>query len=332
MASDVKGLLASAALLAVVAVAPAFAQGGPSFDCAKAATPVERTICKSPELAKADRDVAAAYAALVAKLAAPAKDHLTKDQQRWVGNRNRACTGEDAATCLKSRYDNRLALLKQFGVGAYPFISEQAIVRAGKVKATGYRIDASYPQFDGPSVNLTALNAKFADTTKEAARESVPAADIGDDIDQTWSYEQNFSLYRPGSAAVSVEMNLYTFTGGAHGNGSTYAVLVDLRTGRELKPESAFIAGGEWLRTVTAIVAADLKKQFVTNPGFDDALEPAKLAELMAEPGRYLFKPDALEIIFNQYDVGPYSSGTYQVTIPYSRLRSLIRPDGPIGR
>ena len=155
---------------------------------------------------------------------------------------------------------------------------------------------------------------------------------IGGVIDQTWSYEQNFSLYRPGSAAVSVEMNLYTFTGGAHGNGSTYAVLVDLRTGRELKPESAFIAGGEWLRTVTAIVAADLKKQFVTNPGFDDALEPAKLAELMAEPGRYLFKPDALEIIFNQYDVGPYSSGTYQVTIPYSRLRSLIRPDGPLSR
>jgi len=325
-------LLATAVLFAVVEAAPALAQGGPSFDCAKASTPVERTICRSAELAKADRDVATTYAALAAKLSGAAKDHLVKDQQRWVGNRNRACTGEDAATCLKSRYENRLALLKEFGAGAYPFVSEQAIVRAGKVKATRYRIDASYPQFDGPSINFTALNAKFASTAKEAAGEAVPKADIGDDVDQTWSYEQSFAIHRPGAATISVEVSFYSFTGGAHGNGGTYAVLVNLRNGRELKPEAVFVPGEDWLRTVTGIVADDLKKQFVERPGFDDALEPAKLAELMAEPGRYLFKADGLEIIFNPYDVGPYAAGTYQVAIPYSRLRALIRADGPIAR
>ena len=293
-------LLATTLLLLVVEATRAQAQGGPSFDCAKASTPVERTICKSPELAKVDRDLATAYAALAAKLGGAAKDHLVKDQQRWVGNRNRACTGEDAAACLKSRYENRLALLKEFGFGAYPFVSEQAIVRAGKVKATRYRIDASYPQFDGPTVNFSNLNARFANTTKEAAGETVPNGDIGDDFDQTWSYEQSFAIHRPSPVTISVEVSLYSFTGGVHGNGSTYAVLVDLRSGRELKPEAVFTAGGEWLRTVTAIVAADLRKQFVERPGFDDALEPAKLAELMAEPVRYLFKVDGLEIIFNQ--------------------------------
>ncbi len=307
MAAGVKRLLAASALLALVAAAPApapaLAQGGPSFDCAKASTPVERTICKDPELAKADREVAATYTALASRLSGAAKDHLVKDQQRWVGNRNRACSGEDAAACLKSRYENRLALLKESGAGAYPFISEQAIVRAGKVKATRYRIDAAYPQFDGPTANFSGVNARFANTTKEAAGETVPAGDIGDDLDQTWSYEQSFTLHRPGPAAISVEISLYSFTGGAHGNGSTYAVLVDLRSGRELKPEAAFASGGEWRRTVTAIVAADLKKQFVERPGFDDALEPAKLAELMAEPGRYLFKTDGLEIILAHQEI-----------------------------
>ena len=33
--------------------------------------------------------------------------------------------------------------------GAYPFISEQAIVKIGKVRGIPYVIDASYPQFDG---------------------------------------------------------------------------------------------------------------------------------------------------------------------------------------
>lgn len=327
-----KWLPATVLLLFVGQLAQAQGQGGPSFDCTKASTQVERTICRSPELAKADRDLAAAYAALAAKLSGAARDHLVKDQQRWVGNRNRACAGEDAAACLKSRYENRLALLKEFGAGAYPFVSEQAIVRAGKVKATRYRIDASYPQFDGPAVNFTAINGKLASTTKEAAGEAVPSSEIGDDLDQSWIYEQSFAIHRPSPVAISVEVSLWSFTGGAHGNGATYAALVDLRSGRELKPEAAFATGEEWRRTVTAIVAADLKKQFVERPGFDDALEPAKLAELMAEPGRYLFKADGLEIIFNQYDVGPYSAGTYQVFIPYSRLRPLIRPDGPLAR
>lgn len=332
MAANVKRLFAAVGLLTAFMIAPALAQGGPSFQCAKASTPVERTICRNPELAKVDRDVATAYAALAAKLSGPAKDHLVKDQQRWVGNRNRACTGEDAAACLKSRYENRLALLKEFGNGAYPFVSEQAIVRAGKVKATSYRIDASYPHFDGPTVNFSGVNARFANTTTEAAGEAVPTGDIGEDLNQTWSYEQSFAIHRPSPVTISVEVSLYSYTGGAHGYGGTYAALVDMRSGRELRPDAVFATGGEWQRTVTAIVAADLKKQFVERPGFDDALEPAKLAELMAEPGRYLFKADGLEIIFNQYDVGPYSAGTYQVSIPYSRLRALIREDSPLAR
>ena len=205
---------------------------------------LERAICKSPELAKADRDVSAAYAALAARLNGAAKEHLVKDQQRWIANRNRACSGEDAATCLKSRYENRFALLKEFGSGAYPFISEQAIIRAGKVKATRYQIDASYPQFDGPSVNHAAINARFANTTKTAVEESVPNADIGDDPGLTWSYEQSFAIHRPGPAAISVEVNFYGFTGGAHGNGSTYAVLVDLRN--IYNPQDMIDAGFEY--------------------------------------------------------------------------------------
>ena len=38
------------------------------------------------------------------------------------------------------------------------------------------------------------------------------------------------------------------------------------------------------------------------------------------------------DVIFNQYDVGPYAVGRYTVDIPYSRLSNLIRTDGPLGR
>ena len=90
--------------------------------------------------------------------------------------------------------------------------------------------------------------------------------------------------------------------------------------------------GDEWLRTITALVGADLKKQFVEHQGFDDAIKPANLTKLLGDPDRWLFKANVLQILFNPYDVGPYSSGSYAVDIPYDRIRSLFRTDGPIGR
>ena len=75
----------------------------PSFECAKASNAIERTICKDPGLAKADREMAAAYAALAGKLAGAAKDDLAKEQLHWIGDRNRACaTDTDGiAPCLR---------------------------------------------------------------------------------------------------------------------------------------------------------------------------------------------------------------------------------------
>jgi len=328
-------LLRAAAAASVAFAAPAWAQNGPSFDCARASTVVERAICKSPELAKADRDMAAVYAALVGKLSGAAKDHLIKDQVRWIGNRGPACSDGPLETpqCLKMRYAGRIAFLRALdGPGTYPFVSEHDLLKNGRVRTTRYLIDASYSQFDGGTADFTATNRRFADDAQKGAAEAIPPADDTADSGQTWSYEQGFALYRPSADAVAVATQLYSYTGGAHGNGGTFASLVDLRSGRIVPPSAVFKPGGDWLRTITAMVGVDLKKQFVERPGFDDALELANLTKLMTDPARWLFKANALQILFNPYDVGSYAGGPYTVDIPYDRIQSLFRADGPIGR
>jgi hypothetical protein len=40
--------------------------------------------------------MAAVYAALVGKLSGAARDHLVKDQVRWIGNRGPACRRRDS--------------------------------------------------------------------------------------------------------------------------------------------------------------------------------------------------------------------------------------------
>ncbi|WP_175852469.1 lysozyme inhibitor LprI family protein [Burkholderia cepacia] len=66
-----------------------------SFDCAKAASKIEKLICSTPETADADRRLSAAYSAARAKTTDPAR--LKDDQRHWLTERN-ACA--DAACLL----------------------------------------------------------------------------------------------------------------------------------------------------------------------------------------------------------------------------------------
>ncbi len=323
-----------AVLLVAATGATARAQEKPSFDCTKADNAIDRAICKSGELAKADREMAAAYAALLDKLSGAAKDELVKDQVRWIANRNRACRADPTIEdCLKNRYAGRLKNLRAYAQGTYPAITEQTLARQGKLGRITWSYDITYPRFEGANVDFAATNARFADAAKKLTDEWVPKADDGPDREQQWFYEQSFTVDRPpGGHAASIAESFDSYRGGAHGYGATRCTLVDLRTGKVVGPLGVFMAGEQWLRVMTQLVGDDLKKQFVDRPGFDDALEPAKLAKMLSEANRYCWTGKHLEVVFNSYDVGPYAAGPYQVDVPYDRLKPVLRPDGPIAR
>lgn len=317
----------------VAFASPALAQRGPSFDCSKASNAIERTICKEPELAMADRDLASVYAALAGRLGAAAKDHLAKDQVRWIVGRNRECGAEpdDMTICLRNRYAARTTTLKAFGAGAYPFISEQSLERKGKLGHIRFSYTIEYPQLDGTTADFAALNARFATDARQAAAQATPRAeDVASEREQGWTYQQSFEVYRPGPDAVTVAETYYGYNGGAHGFGATGCTLVDLRTGRSVGPGGVFAAGDGWLSMMVGIVGADLRKQFVEKPGFEDALEPKSLNKLLGEAHHYCWKANQLELIFNAYEVGPYAAGPYEVIVPYDRLRPHFRQGGPI--
>lgn len=90
---SLRSLLPSA-LLAIIAgaAAPALAAERPSFDCAKAKTPVEGAICASPLLAKLDRELAAAYARAQAVTSAPVT--LRATQRTFLASRGRDENGK----------------------------------------------------------------------------------------------------------------------------------------------------------------------------------------------------------------------------------------------
>jgi len=78
-----------------------------SFDCAKAASAVEKMICDDPVLSQADEHLAKAYLQAMAVTLAPRS--LRGEQLRWLTERNAAKTIDD----LRDSYRRRIALLSE---------------------------------------------------------------------------------------------------------------------------------------------------------------------------------------------------------------------------
>ncbi len=128
---------------------------------------------------------------------------------------------------------HRIASLKSFGDGSYPFISEHALARYFKFKNGGvYNFDARYPQFDGASADFTAVNRVFADAAREAVDMSSPPS---------VTRKLDFTLYRLNPDVVSVRVRSATYDESVHI--SFAGTLVDLRTGKALRLEDVFVPG-----------------------------------------------------------------------------------------
>lgn len=82
-----------------------------SFDCAKAGTPTEKTICASPVLGQLDQDVALAYKALLKAQRADDAEGVREEQRDWIKTRDASSTLEATLRARLAELRNALALL-----------------------------------------------------------------------------------------------------------------------------------------------------------------------------------------------------------------------------
>ncbi len=94
-------------LLVVFASRPANSQ---SFDCQKAATAIERTICTDGTLKQLDSELARNYRAAVRRIVPEGSKALVATQRAWVSDRDRQCAS-GASECLAEKYRERNDLL-----------------------------------------------------------------------------------------------------------------------------------------------------------------------------------------------------------------------------
>ena len=110
-----------------------------SFDCRKASTDVEHTICNDSALSQADSKMAKAYSRLRKALPRSERKILKRDQRKWLKERDRefadcarGVEGEwtDTAMCYLGLYENRIKLLSP--VSQASFNCKKASTKAEK--------------------------------------------------------------------------------------------------------------------------------------------------------------------------------------------------------
>lgn len=92
------------------AVAQPEAPSGPSFNCARAALPVEIAICNDTGLSRLDRQMAGLYAQLERSTTAVGRGMLQQRQREWLARRNACGAGR---TCIAAAYTTAISRLQR---------------------------------------------------------------------------------------------------------------------------------------------------------------------------------------------------------------------------
>jgi len=204
-----------------------------------------------------------------------------------------------------------------------------------------YEIAAQYPEITGPGnanfdkfnqVVRASVTKKVAGFKKEMApeegEEERPENSMGSDL--TIGYD--FDLAQDDLISLTFSVSSY-YQGAAHPNSYSETINYDLKNGKVLKLADLFKPGAKYLPAISAYCIDDLKKQSKDKDGMlDDESIKSGAAPTAKNYENWTINKKGIGIDFDAYQVGSYAAGPQYVVVPYSVLKDLINPDGPLGQ
>ncbi len=202
-----------------------------------------------------------------------------------------------------------------------------------------YEIAAQYPQLTGgANPNFEKFNqaARAAVTRKVAefkknvqpdeGEEPRPEGSMGSDL----SVGYTVALAQDDLVSIQFDVGSY-FQGAAHPNSYSDVLNYDLKNGKQLKLSDLFKPGSKFLQAIATYCIADLKKQAKDKGLLNEEIDKGAAASAK-NYDTWTITRRGLGIHFDAYQVGPYAAGPQFVLVPYSTVKDLISPDGPIAQ
>ncbi len=308
--------------------------GAASFDCARAATAVERMICGESLLERLDERMAELFQR--AREAPSANRQALLDAQRaWLATRN-ACR---STACLALAYRARIKALGGGPAGNAGEPTRELVDGGNALRLADKRSDLDsetiFPLLTGDDAAIPACNASIEQAFREpltafgrAYAEFLDGND-GIHIGPPWAFSLGYDRVYVTHTLIAVDGGGYMYTGGAHGGALYLPLVLDRRTGERVEPEALFRPDRDWLTPLAEQARRALREEapFSTDPDLaDDDWFQEGTAPRADNYGLLLPTGDGIRVTFGQYQVGPYAIGDFRVTLPYAALRQLLSP------
>ncbi len=219
--------------------------------------------------------------------------------------------------------------------GDVELISKQIKERS---KELNLEIAANYPQLTGgnnPNFEkfnqaARALVSKKVAGFKKDLQNDEGLEPLPDSMGSDLNVDYTVVLGQDDLVSIKFEVGSY-YQGAAHPNSYSDVLNYDLKNGKQLKLADLFKPGAKFLPVIATYSIGDLKKQAKDKGLLDDQIESGA-APAAKNYLSWNITKKGLGINFDPYQVGPYAAGPQYVMVPYTILKDLINPDGPIAQ
>jgi uncharacterized protein len=206
-----------------------------SFDCQKAASPIEKLICHDPQLSKNDEDLAAAYTKALNDAADPAG--IKKRQREWLAEVRNRC---DGIVCLKEAYAAQIAQLASIKKTVIP---KPVSASSSVVVRTLHQADFSLPFVEtNPPEAGRRINAQISGATGNQSFSAAQAAFSKLSPDDRGLISESYSIVRNDGRLLVLQFESEGC--GAYCSTSSEQKIFDARTGHLVHPEELFTDKG----------------------------------------------------------------------------------------
>lgn len=144
------------------------------------------------------------------------------------------------------------------------------------------------------------------------------------------SFDVKYELLSPPGYIYSIKFNVMGYTdGAAHPYHFSRTVTFNLETGQEITLDELFLPGSNYLQIFSDVSKAELSTRDI---GFTDEIFSSGADPTPENYKNWNITADGLLITFDEYQVAPYAAGAQTVTVPYSALKDVIDPQGPLSK
>lgn len=137
--------------------------------------------------------------------------------------------------------------------------------------------------------------------------------------------DSHAKIIRQDSSLTTLEVSGYSFQGGAHG--SSITIFINWNTKSEKNITLADILVNGYEGSLNQVAESIFRKEEKLTANASLAHDYFFKDNKFALNKNFLITPLGIRFLYNQYEIKPYAAGQTDVFIPYTQIKSLLRPN-----